>query len=513
LVIVVATVLAYLNVFANPFIFDDDVIIVNNPNIRQLFPIDVVARWVVNLTFQVNYATGQLRVADYHATNLLIHVLAALALYGCVRRTLLMPRAGSAWRQHATILAGLVAALWALHPIQTQSVTYICQRYESLMGLCYLATLYVFIRGVQSTGRRASAWYGLSVAVCLLGMGTKEIMVTAPLVILLYDVLIASSSWRELVRRRLLVHIGLWSTVAVFALTEWQMFRVIEQRGLEVTLSVSPVSYLLTQMQVIPHYLRLSIVPYPLCFDYAWPFVEDWREAVVPGAFLVALGVVTVWLLMRRRPESFVGLWFFCILAPTSSLVPVPDAAYEYRMYLPLAAVLSVMVLGGYRLLALRLLKGRRLPTVGLAVAVVLLVVGGIMTHQRNRTYRSALAVWSDVVRVRPGNLRGRLNLASALLAAGRNAEAGREARAVTDELDYCSALGAEDVPAWGRTAKEAELYRDARHYAIAHNYMGIACIRRGDRSAAEAHFAEAVRLLPQFGDAARNLEQVRASQ
>jgi hypothetical protein len=507
----VVTVLAYLNAFGNAFIFDDEQIIIKNPDIRQLWPVGIAARWVVDLTFKLNYATGQLRVADYHATNLLIHVLAALALYGVVKRTLTLPRVGETWKRHGGLLAGAVAALWAVHPIQTQSVTYICQRYESLMGLCFLATLYAFVRGVQARRRNgAAAWYGLSVVVCLLGMGTKEIMITAPLVVLLYDLLVASPSARETVRQRGVVHVGLWLTVVVFSLTEWQMFSVIEQRGSGVTLAVSPWSYLLTQMQVIPHYLRLSLVPYPLCLDYGWSFVSRWTESIAPGLILVGLGVLTVWLWVRRRPEAFIGLWFFCILAPTSSVVPLPDAIFEHRMYLPLAAVLAALVLGSYRLFYQRMAMARAVRVAGIGGVIVLVGVGVVMTHQRNRVYRSALAMWEDVVGTRPRNHRARLNYSSALLTTGRTTEARREAGAVVSQLAYCGELNPEEIPAWGETTEEAVIYRDARHYAIAHNTMGVACIQQGDAEAAESHFLEAARLLPQFEDAAGNLRRVR---
>ncbi len=511
LAIAVATVLAYLNTFANPFVFDDELIIVTNPELRSLFPVMIKARWVVNLTFAINYATGQLRVADYHATNLLIHLLAALVLYGVIRRTLLLPRAAGRWSPDAPVLAGVVAALWAVHPIQTQSVTYICQRYESLMGLCYLATLYAFIRGVQAAGgRHASAWYGLSVVICLLGMGTKETMVTAPLMLLLFDLVVVAPGAGELWRKRALVHLGLWVTLVVFVLLEWEMFQVVQQQGKGVTLAVSWHSYLLTQMQVIPHYLRLGLIPYPLCFDYAWPFVADWSTAAAPGAVLVVLGGLTAWLTVRRAPHAFIGLWFFGILAPTSSIAPVPDAAYEYRMYLPLAAVLSVVVLGGYRLLCRRSAFLRWGRVLVIAVGCILVVMGVAMTSFRNRVYASPLLLWEDVIRTRPENHRARLNLASALLAGGRQGRALEEAGVVVERLGYCRNLEAGEVPAWGATREEADRYRDVRHYAIAHNIMGVASIQQGEKAAAEAHFAEAVRLLPQYEDAARNLRQIR---
>lgn len=514
LAIVVVTTLAYLNAFTNPFLFDDLQIIVGNPDIRHILPVVPAPRWLVNLTFKINYATGQLRVADYHATNLLVHIAAALVLFGVVRRTLSMPRCRDVVRRRdRRLVAGAIAGLWAVHPLQTQSVTYICQRYESLMGLCCLLTLYTFIRGVHATGRHSSAgWFGLAGVTCLLGMGAKEIMVMAPLLVLLYDACFVSRSWSEFVHCRLWVHLVLWLTLAVFALQTTQMLRVAARDAGGVTLAVSPYSYFLTQMEVIPHYLRLSVLPYPLCIDYAWPFVQDWRSVIWPGMFVVLLGLCTVWQACRRRTAAFLGLWFFGILAPTSSVVSLPDAAFEYRMYLPLAAVITGGVLAGYWLL--RRIAPERRAARGVSLSAVLgcVAVGAVMTHQRNQAYGSAVTMWQDVVATRPANQRARLNLSSALLSNSEVQKSYREAAIVADRLASCAVIGADAIPAWGRTYEESVLYRDARYYAIAQNYMGVASIRMGDRVEAERHFAEAVRLLPQFKDAADNLRRIRRS-
>src|SRR5579871_3226550 len=151
------TVLAYANSFSALYLFDDGGAILENPTIRQfstaLAPIPngtpVSGRPLVNLTFALNYAAGGLAVEGYHAVNLAIHVLAVLALFGTVRRTLQLPTFAPPWRQASLEIAGVTALLWAVHPLQTESVTYLSQRAEELMGLCYLTTLYAFVRGIQ----------------------------------------------------------------------------------------------------------------------------------------------------------------------------------------------------------------------------------------------------------------------------------------------------------------------------------------------------------------------------
>jgi len=167
--IVGAAVAAYSNTFSNRFVFLDVADIVNNPTIRHLGSLarvlsppaagglTVGGRPVVNLTLAINYALGGTGVWGYHAVNLLIHVLAGLTLFGIVRRTLIRTfkaGAGSGWKDPVVFAFG-VALLWTLHPLQTESVSYVVQRAEALMGLFYLLTLYCFIRYVEGDGGRA----------------------------------------------------------------------------------------------------------------------------------------------------------------------------------------------------------------------------------------------------------------------------------------------------------------------------------------------------------------------
>ena len=207
---------AYQNSFSVPLIFDDLPAIRDNPTIRQLgsalspphgsgLPVD--GRPVVNLTLAINYAFGGLEVRGYHLVNLAIHLAAALVLFGIVRRTLRQP----AWRQRyqdaALPLAFMSAALWAVHPLQTEAVTYVVQRAESLMGLLYLLTLYGFIRSADPGASRG--WPILAIASCGLGMASKEVMVSAPLMVLLYDRTFVAGSFREAWRQRRGLYAGL----------------------------------------------------------------------------------------------------------------------------------------------------------------------------------------------------------------------------------------------------------------------------------------------------------------
>jgi len=214
LLLIGAGVAAYHNSFGGLFFLDDKLRILNNPEIRQLWPPWTVmahsSRPLVQLSLAINYALGALDVWGYHAFNLGVHLLAGLTLFGVVRRMLESSRLRPRYGRAAPWLAGSVAVVWTVHPLQTESVTYIIQRAESLMGLFLLLTLYCGIRGACSPHPRV--WYLAAIVACGLGMGCKEVMVAAPLVMLLYDRVFLAGSFTEILRRRWMFCIGLAAT-------------------------------------------------------------------------------------------------------------------------------------------------------------------------------------------------------------------------------------------------------------------------------------------------------------
>ena len=246
--------------------------ITGNPEIRHLWPIkDVLSpsvaslvggRPVVNLSFALNYAQGGLGVWGYHAVNLVIHILTGLALFGVVRRTLLRPALQGQFGRPATRLAVAVAVLWTVHPLQTEAVTYISERCESLMGLFYLLTLYCFIRGADS--QRSVRWFTLSAMACLLGMASKEVMVTAPAMVFLYDRTFVSKSFRETWMRHGRLYLALASTWLLLG----YLMVGMHYRGVGYGLWIPWWAYALTESRVVVQYLCLTLWPHPLVFDY-----------------------------------------------------------------------------------------------------------------------------------------------------------------------------------------------------------------------------------------------------
>ena len=430
--LLVSVALAYSGSLAGPFVFDDIPAIVQNPTLRHpgdwvtlLFPPGAEAgsvggRPLVNLSLAFNFAIGGLAVGGYHLVNLLIHAGATLLLFGFARRTLArQPTGGATHPGAADATAFAIALLWAVHPVQTEAVTYVIQRAESLMALWYLLALYAFCRGVDSPLPRG--WYALSWLACLLGMATKEVMVTAPVMVLLYDRAFVAGSFRQAWVPRRAFYLGLAATWIPLAGLVLSTHGRGDSAGYGSGLGLYP--WLLTQAQAVGHYLRIALWPSPLVFDFGPATVHEASVVIGRIVLIAVLGAGTAVACLRRPALGFLGAWFFVILAPSSSLVPIAtEPIAEHRLYLPLAAIVAAIVLGIARLLRPAASDSRQaLFLAGIALLAASLAAA---TWLRNAVYRSDLSLWSDTVAACPGNPRALNNLGTALDALHRTGEA-----------------------------------------------------------------------------------------
>ena len=477
-----AVAVAFGSSLYGPFVFDDIAAIVENPTIRHvadlrrvLAPpsdngITVGGRPLLNFTFALNYAFGGLSVVGYHVVNVLIHLAATLALYGIVRRTLAMAGCSADLRRAAGGIAFVSALVWAAHPLQTESVTYVVQRAESLMGLLFLTTLYAFVRYTET---KRGTWFGLCVLSCAAGMAAKEVMVAAPLVVLLFDRIFISSKWRDLWRRHGRVHAILFSTWLLLGL----VVAMAGNRGGTIgpAAGIAWWEYALCQARGIWRYLRLSAWPDPLILDYGSDFVG--LGTALPFLILDLLLIAVIARgLQAGRHAAFLGAVFLCILAPSSSVVGGSrQMLAEHRMYLPLAAVVA-----GAAVLAFRVL-GRRALVVGMMLGGALLMT----TVARNRVYQTEFRLWSDTVAKRPLNASGHVNLGLALQCMNRSEEAMAEYR-LAAQLDPNS--------------------------SDAHNDIGALLFAAGQSTEAIAELTTAVTLRPTFAAAEANLGGILAS-
>jgi tetratricopeptide (TPR) repeat protein len=438
--IVLLSALCYANSLDGEFVFDDIPSILYNPTIRTLWspavfvpPRDrtVSGRPVANVSLGINYALGKTAVQGYHFLNVGVHTLAALALFGLLKRCFLLPGMPEALRSAATTWALIISWLWAAHPLQTESVSYTVQRCEALAGLFYLATLYCLVRGAGSA--RPRRWYFAAILACSLGMASKEAMVSAPLVAILLDRCLLSGSFAKAWRARRWLYVGLgmtWGLLAVLVFSSGARSGSVGAGH-----GANALIYAANQCMWICLYLRLSFIPAPLVFDYGTK-LAPLGPGILLAICLIGVMVATTAVALVRWPRvGILGVGFFALLAPSSSFLAIAtQVAAEHRMYLPLAGVITATIVG----IAASGLPQRR-PGLSWALCALAIAALACLTHLRNRDYRTALALWKDTAIKMPNNPRPRVNLAGQLLAR-------RDAAGALAELEEAARLDPGDV-------------------------------------------------------------------
>jgi hypothetical protein len=529
--IVVAGVFTYVNSLSNPFILDDVRSVVENSRIRVLWPLatplsppdetPVARRPLVNLSFAVNHALHGLDVRGYHLGNLLMHLLTALAIFGLVRRALLLPGLREHFETHAVVISAAVVAIWTVHPLNSEIINYVSQRTTALMALCYVLTMYCSVRALG----RNRWWEAGAMAACAAGMACKESMATAPLLVMLFDRTCVFGSLREALRRRRTLYLGLAAT--------WGLLAALIASGARTSVGfqsgVTAWGYLLNQAIVLADYLQLAIWPRALVVDYGAVTPVSVAEAALPGALLVVLLVAALVALRVAPRAGFLCVSFFVLLAPTSSVVPIAtEVGAERRMYLPLAGLIVLLVCLVYRAGAILIAKTRlqsqppswRLSrwvtwTTASLVAGVCLVLA-VWTFQRNREYQSPLELARVTVERRPHG-RAYYALGDALFDQGRREEALQNFRRATRDFPPARfALGTEllvdgDLDA-GIEELRAFIALMPQHPAVvgSHQIIASAYFDREEYGKASEELAAVVRMDPRNGRAHALLGEVR---
>ena len=478
--------LIYSNTFKAPFVFDDNMNIQNNTSIRlgKLTTENIVtavseshlrSRPIANISFALNYYFHQYNVTGYHVVNVLIHVTTGIFLYFFVKTTLHLPLLHFK-DTTATWIASFTVLLWLVHPLHTQSVTYIVQRMNSLASMFYVLSMLLYTRGrLTSDKRRRWLLFTGCILAGILAIGSKEIALTIPLFLLLYEWYFFQDLSFVWFKKYLISFAGVMVFLALSALmymgTETLHNILVVPGDFDFTLT----ERVLTEFRVVIVYLKLLLFPHPsqLNIDYDFPLS---RSLFDPISTLFALGTIigmfglALYISKKDRLLSFCVLWFFGNLVIESSVIML-DILFEHRTYLP-SMLLSLLVVT----LVVRYTK---LPWLRVVVLCAVALVYAVWTYERNSLWANEIALWSDCVVKSPHKARPHTNLGYALMSQGNLKEAIHH---------YTEAL------------------RIAPSYVIAHNNLGDALARQGKVAEAVYHYTEALRLNPHYAEAHNNL-------
>jgi len=469
--IAILGIIIYSNTFNVPFIFDDLLYIVKTPVVTSLqyftepskvwevIQPDSLVGYTFNtrligfLTFALNYKLHGLNVIGYHVFNISIHIINSLLVYWLVVLFYKTPcfTAGNIKNKPGNILwfsnsiALFSALIFVAHPIQTQAVTYISQRFASLATMFYLLAIIMYIKfrimqnvpsltlpprggGLERdfselrTHRfKSILWYLLSVVSAILAMKTKEIAFTLPFIIVMCEFVFFDGK----LKKRILYLIPILLTALIIPVSLMDTNRPVDDlmAGVdEATRAKSPISrqdYLFTEFRVIVTYIRLIFFPINQNLDYDY---SVFRSFFTPDVFLSFLFLLAILgsgfyifyrsrnMAVARNSElrliSFGIFWFFITLSVESSIIPTQDVIFEHRMYLPSAGLFILLVTLVFYLLN-RLEHKKSYIRKAVVPALVLITVAlSVTVYLRNAVWQDDIALWKDVISKSPGKAR-----------------------------------------------------------------------------------------------------------
>lgn len=558
-VVIIAAIsfLIYCNTFHVPFEFDDLRNITDNLSIKDMgnsWP-PSGTRWVGSFSFALNYYLGGLEPVGYHIVNLAVHIVTALLVYSLILLIFRAPyfsRGGAAIEnvqtpehipfqtfQSPRFFALTVALLFASHPIQTQAVTYIVQRFASLATLFYLLALVSYIKfrlsvqqNTEKSKKNAGSYFLYSIALlsAVLSMKTKEIAFTLPAMIIGCELYFFE--WH--IKKRIIHLIPFILTMLIIPsmfldkaghLTEIRAIDEIAEKIAE-TPDITRTDYLITQSRVIVTYIRLLVLPVNQNLDYDYSIDKSFfsSEVILSFLFLLSLLILGIYLyhLSRNaenkfrywhRLSAFGIFWFFLALSVESSVIPINDVIFEHRVYLPsvgfFIALTSIIYMAG-TILIKKTNYAKALPY----VMVLMISILSLATVARNSVWKDNVTLWSDVTKKSPDKSRPHYNLGKAYREQGRLDEAIKEyLTAIRIKPDHLLARNN-----LGVVYAELGMFNEAiSQYLIAliikpddadaHNNLGSAYAELGRFDEAINQYLIALKIKPTDKNARQNLE------
>lgn len=500
----------YSNNFHSPFQLDDDHSIIDNISIRNLSDTNAIfsyfpTRFITDLSIAFNYHIGGLNVFGYHLFNLLVHLLSAIMVWWLVLLTLRAPAfKGNKMADYSHIIAFFAGLLFVSHPIQTEGVTYIIQRAASLAALFYVSSIAFYARSRLSKDNLP--YYILSLMALVLAMFSKEMTITLPLMIILYEFCFfreKGSSWKRLapfIVGLLIIPI----TMVVTKSVDFGQMHLVREPGP----GISPLNYLLTQFRVISTYIRLLLIPVNQNLDYNYSISRTLLNIPVLLSLILLTVILVTAVKMRYKYKlvSFGIFWFFLALLPESSLIPIQDVIFEHRLYLPMVGYVMFLVGAIYYMFENKSLK----PVI--IILSVAVISYSMLTYNRNLVWRDKLTLWNDVIHKSPNKARPYYNRGFAYYQQGNLAQAMPDFnKAIKINPNYGEVYNIRGASyrAQGNLTQAISDYNIAigidPNFAEAYYNRGNVHYLQGNFAEAISDYTKAIEINPSFADAYNN--------
>ena len=511
----------YSQTFKSPFAFDDIKKILENAHIRltEFSPIEIVkagirsskTRPIAFISFALNYYFNQYDLVGYHVVNILIHIFSGFLLFLFIRTTLGLP--SLQYRYNRPVFIAFIASLiWLIHPVQTQSVTYIVQRMNSMASMLFILSFWLYVKGrLVSKGGKKWPWYVGSTLVWLVSLGCKQITVTLPFLVFLYEWYFFQDLSKDWFKRSLKWVLGITVIFILIALAYTGFKPWVKLAGLR-DFALDEFTFTqrsLTQLRVVIYYISLLLFPHPsrLNLDYDFPLSYSLINPLTTLLCLIGIiGLLIVGILLakKQRLMSFCIFWFFGNLLIESSVIPLA-IIFEHRLYLPSMLVFLMFVILGFRYVKPEWLSW--------AIFCALILVCSYWTFERNKVWRDNVTLWTDTTKKSPNKARPYINLGKALAERKMYEEAlPNYLKALQLNPNYVDAhhnLAAllEDK---GETNEAIKHYRQALqinpNFEKSHNNLGLVLLEQDKNEEAINHFHIALQINPNFAQPHNNL-------
>lgn len=533
LLIGITTFIAYFSSLNYPFQFDDA------PNITKLFNIrskDFSSlffsgpRWIIRWLNTINYKIGEFDPFIYRLFNVAFHIISGILVFYFIYLALSGLKKNSYFKDNAFAIAALTSVLFLLHPVQTQTVSYVIQgQMEGLaslfvisINLCYLIL-----------SKRADSFFKflltiLLFALTILSTGTKEIAIVAPFLVMLTDwFFVAQGDWQSF-KKRLPLQIGLFITtfslyfyflkpkyfadiLGLNLIANNNIGNILTKSPLE---KITPIHFLISQFKVILHYLFIFIWPFNISVEYDWKLSDSFFsfDSFVPFLILLSIAIITCYLLKKDKINIFAFgiIWFFIAIAPRSSIIPSAELLVDYKTYLASVGWLLILSVGLLKLSDYISKKWRTL------LFILFTLFLATLTYHRNKVWRTALEFWENIVQNEP-KARALNNYGVELSALGRYSESipyfkkaiNLEGSSYWDPYTNLSAVyaitGKIDL-AIATLKKSLDINK---YQPEAYNNLGSYFIHKKDYDSAEKCFIAALAIVPHYGRAMYNYGRI----
>ncbi|HEV2600959.1 MAG TPA: tetratricopeptide repeat protein [Candidatus Babeliales bacterium] len=537
-----ATIITYYPSLHYEFQFDDIANISRNYNIRhyhftQLF--FAKTRWIVYWLNSLFYTISGIDPYWYRVFNIALHITNGLLVFFLLYRGLSALKKQLFFKRNALSIATTTAVLFLLHPVQSQTVSYVIQgQLEGLATLCVLAASRAVMLYGNATHRLAKFCYAMLIFfLAALSSGTKEIAIVGPLLFILTDwFFIAQREW-DLLKKRFWLHgcIIIMTALSYLILLKPKFFTDVATLSLLAknssgnviaqTTSITPYLFCISQFKVIIHYLFIFLWPFNLNADYDWTLCTSFfdLDCILPFTLLACIGIMIVYLLNRNLSNVvlFGLIWFFICIAPRSSIIPAPELLADYKTYMASVGWLFTLTSGTiWCITKIKDYLQITTPNVALLLCFSPAIPLGLLTAQRNTVWRSGLEFWDNVLQTAPNKARAHNNYGIELLRIRQYDQAMPYFQKAID-LDTNYSDPYNNLATAYASTQQLDLAISTLEQGIAINsqqpeaYNNLASfyLQKNDLERAQSAVTMAIKLRPHYGKAHFNLGRIYMAQ